>query len=112
MTYLEFLKEFDIRTVVYGETSDNRVNYTDKLQNEFDILAFVFGFVMCGSVNVLNKIGNPYRYYYRIKTTNAELKNILTSTKIVEYVKTQPIKTYSLNTQSIQNILWILYKEK
>jgi len=108
MTYLEFLKEFSCREVVYSIGSKSH-SWTTRDENEFDVGQIGRN---CGLINNITKKGITCATNYRIKTTNKKLIEILSSNKIIEHIYSQPFITYSLNTQSLQNILWILYKEQ
>jgi len=111
MSYLEFLKEFEIRSVLFMPNY-KRNDWTPRKDNEWDIMAFGYGNSICGLVNAVTNKGNPHSCNYRIKTKNDIILTILKENKISEYVYSQPIKTFCISTQSIQNILWILYNNK
>jgi len=103
MTYPEFIKQFSMRMIINCNPKDKRHNYCERKNNEYDIV----GLGVVGGLNELRKDGKPFVAYWRIKTTNKDIVNVLP--KISEYIKAQPIFIYSLNAQSLQNIIWELF---
>jgi len=99
VTYLEFLKEFDCRMIVYS-VGAKRHDWTPRKDNEFDICGFG---TKTGLLNGLNK-NIPLNLNLRIKTINTKLIEIFSNNKIKDYIDVQPIRTKSINTQSLQNI--------
>jgi len=109
MTYLEFLKEFEMRMIVYSVGAKEH-NWTPRGNNDWDICGLGSG--NNGKINSKTTKNEPYNINRRIKTSNTKLIEIFSSNKIKDYIDMQPIRTKSLNTQSLQNILWILYTNK